>query len=171
MKIRSVSINNHRHAFIVRAGGRELSFPYVLADTPPTRTDPVVSVRVDPELGREAITYRLASGAEDSLHIEHFLSANRDPGYFRDRLLEQLTAEARRRLDQGGQSRREIGRRLATSPSQLYRLLDPANQRKTLDQMVRLLAVLGGQVELSVTTLPDRRTGRPARRRPRSRAS
>jgi hypothetical protein len=51
-------------------------------------------------------------------------------------------------------------RRLGTSASQLYRLLDPANHRKSIDQMVALLGVLGGDVKLTVVT----------RRKPRARA-
>jgi hypothetical protein len=41
-------------------------------------------------------------------------------------------------------------RRLKTSPSQLYRLLDPANYKKSMDEMMRLLAVLGYRVEVQL---------------------
>jgi len=51
-------------------------------------------------------------------------------------------------------ARREIIRRLGTSPSQLYRLLDPTNDRKSLDQMLRLLTVLSRDVELVVLSKP-----------------
>jgi hypothetical protein len=38
--------------------------------------DRLVEVRVDAELGREAFTYRLASGAEGSVHAESVLDGN-----------------------------------------------------------------------------------------------
>lgn len=175
MKIRSALANNHKHAFIVTAGGREWSFPYALADTPPTREDPIASVWVDAELGREGITYRLASGREDSLHFEHFLAANRDPDYFRVLLVQRLTLEARQRIASSAVTRRELIRRLATSPSQLYRLLDSANDRKSIDQLVRLLTVLGCDVDFLVsparTPLLGRPSGHTARPRRRSRVA
>jgi len=49
-----------------------------------------------------------------------------------------------------GLSKHEVVRRLKTSPSQLYRLLDPTNDRKSIDEMLRLLSVLGYTVEWSV---------------------
>ena len=47
-------------------------------------------------------------------------------------------------------SRREIIRRLGTSPAQLYRLLDQTNYRKSVDQMLSLLAALDCDVDLVV---------------------
>jgi hypothetical protein len=41
-------------------------------------------------------------------------------------------------------------RRLGTSVPQLYRLLDPTNARKTINQLVSLLHVLDCDVELIV---------------------
>jgi hypothetical protein len=46
--------------------------------------------------------------------------------------------------------RREIIRRLGTSPAQLYRLLDQTNYRKSVDQLLRLLQVLDCDVDLVV---------------------
>jgi hypothetical protein len=43
-----------------------------------------------------------------------------------------------------------VARKLSTSPAQLYRLLDPANQTKTLDQMIKLLAALGYELEYRI---------------------
>jgi hypothetical protein len=47
-------------------------------------------------------------------------------------------------------ARREIIQRLGTSPSQLYRLLDQTNYRKSVDQLLRLLKVLDCDVQLVV---------------------
>jgi hypothetical protein len=54
-------------------------------------------------------------------------------------------------------SRREIIRRLDTSATQLYRLLDPANTTKSLHRMVDLLHVLGCGVDIVVKDRPRRR--------------
>jgi hypothetical protein len=48
-------------------------------------------------------------------------------------------------------SRRELARRLKTSVPQLYRLLDPTNTRKSMNQLVCLLQVLDCSVDLVVT--------------------
>lgn len=150
MKIKSVRANNHRRAFDVTCGRRELSFPYAKADLAPTLDDPIVELFVDSELGREAFTFRLASGAEDSVHIERVLEYNHDPAYMRDLLLYELTVEAHEHLKASPLSKREIIRRLETSPAQFYRLLDQTNYRKSVDKMLELLGVLDCEVELVV---------------------
>jgi len=45
---------------------------------------------------------------------------------------------------------RESARRLGTSAPQLYRLLDPTNSSKSINQLISLLHVLGCQVELKM---------------------
>ncbi len=152
MKIRSVKRNNHRRAFEVATWRDRLVFPYAKADPVPTPDDGVKEVTIDEELGREAFTYRLASGQEGTIHIEQVLDYNQDPGYMRSLLLYKLTLEAQERLEQSPLSRREIIRRLGTSPAQFYRLLDSANDRKSVDKMLMLLHVLGCEVEVMVRT-------------------
>ena len=125
-------------------------FPHSKADPPPTTSDPVFQVAVDEELGREGFTYSLASGREGSVHIEQVLEYNQDPRYMRDMLLYKLTIEAQKRVEESALSRREIIRRLGTSPAQFYRLLDPTNYRKSVDRMLFLLHVLDCEVDLVV---------------------
>ncbi len=78
------------------------------------------------------------------------LEYNRDPGLLRDRLLYALTLEAQKRLARSPLSRRELIRRLRTSPAQFYRLLDQTNYRKSIDQMLALLQALDCDVRLTV---------------------
>ena len=98
MKIRSAAQNNRRRAFEVAAWRRQLLFPYAKADPQPTPADPALHVAVDEELGREAFTYRLASGREGSVHIEQVLEYNQDPRYLRDALLYRLTIETQKHV-------------------------------------------------------------------------
>ena len=150
MKIRRIVVNKRRKAFEVHTHRAIFSFPFAVAKPAPTRDDPVESAFVDPEVGREGFTYALASGREGTIHVDAVLEYNRDPATMADLMLYELTLEARRRLDRTRLGTREIIRRLGTSASQFYRLLDPANDRKSLRQMVALLAVLGCDVELKV---------------------
>ena len=158
MKILSVAANNRRHAFEVRTRRQEFVFPYAKADPAPSTGDRVAEVLVDPELGREAFSFRLASGAEGSVHIDAVLEYNEDPSYMADLTLYRLTQEARTRFEVSGLSTREVARSLGTSPTQLYRLLDPTNYSKSLRQLLTLLYLLGCDVDVEVK---DRR-GRAA---------
>ena len=157
MKIRSVNANNRRKVFEVRTSTRTFDFSYSKAHPRPTAADPIASVVVDKELGREAFTYVLKSGLEGSVHIDHVLDYNRDPTYMRDMLLYKLTLEAKKRVESSPLAKRELIRRLATSATQFYRLLDPTNRRKSIDQMLSLLQLLDCTVDLKV------RTNRPVR--------
>jgi predicted XRE-type DNA-binding protein len=58
--------------------------------------------------------------------------------------------KAGKRIETAGLSRREIARRLGTSVPQLYRLLDPTNDAKSINQLIALLHVLGCEVDLKV---------------------
>ena len=150
MKITSVRANNRKRVFEVVTRSGEWSFPYGKTDPSPTPADPIVELFIDPELAREGFTYVLASGAEGSVMMDHVLDYNEDPGYMRDLLLHNLTVEALKRLETAALSKREIIRRLGTSPAQFYRLLDTANYRKSVDKMLALLQVLGCEVEVTV---------------------
>jgi hypothetical protein len=67
-------------------------------------------------------------------------------------LLYRLTLEAQKRVAASPLSKREIVRRLGTSATQLYRLLDQTNFRKSVDQLLALLQVLNCDVDLVVRT-------------------
>ena len=157
MKILGVVANNRKHTFEVRTSRQTLMFPYTKTDPTPSSADRIAEVFVDPELGREGFTYRLASGDEGSVHIDAVLEYNEDPSYMAELTLYRLTEEARSRFEASGLSAREVSRWLNTSPTQLYRLLDPTNYSKSLRQLISLLYVLGCEVELEVKDRPRRR--------------
>ena len=150
MKIRSVKPNNRRKLFEVTTAGKRLVFPFARLEVQPTAEDPLAEVFVDKELGSEGFTYVLQSGREGTVHIEDVLEYNQDPDYLRDLLLYRLTLEAQKCIAATSLAKREIIRRLGTSPTQLYRLLDQTNYRKSVDQMLRLLQVLDCDVQLVV---------------------
>src|SRR5215813_5556717 len=150
MKIRSVRFNNKRKDFEVAASVKKFVFPYVKATPSPTSDDPVTWVYVDKELVGEGFTYELQSVKTGTVHAEQVLEYNRDPNYLRDLMLYKLTIEAQRRIADSPLSKREIIRRLGTSATQLYRLLDQTNYKKSLDQLVSLLQLLDCEVDLVV---------------------
>jgi len=101
-------------------------------------------------MGSEGFCYVLRSGREGTVHIEQVLEYNKDPGHLRDQLLYNLTLEAQKRVAASPLSRREIIRRLGTSATQFYRLLDQTNYRTSVDQLVSLLQILDCDVQLVV---------------------
>ena len=158
MKIRKVTANNRRKAFEVSTASNVFPFPYAICRPEPTAEDPVERVYPDPDAGREAFTYVLGSGAEGTIHIDHVLEYNRDPGYLKDQTLYKLTLAARERVEKSDLSTREIIRRLGTSASQFYRLLDQTNHRKSIGQLLALLELLDCEVDSEESdpfTAPD----------------
>ncbi len=150
MKIKTVAGNNRRKVFEVKTATRTWVLPYAKLDPRPTLQDPLATVFVAPELGREGFTYVLRSGREGTVHIYQVLEYNQDPGYLRDALLYKLTLKAQERVKATPLSKREIIRRLGTSATQFYRLLDQTNYAKTIDQLLCLLQVLDCHVDLVV---------------------
>ena len=151
MKIRRVVVNQRKAQLeVVVTNGTVLPLPFSRLSPRPTSTDRIREVYPDKELAKEAFTYVLASGAEGSVHLDAVLEYNQDPHYMSELLLHQLTVQARNRIEECDLSRREISRRLGTSLPQLYRLLDPTNKTKSLNQMISLLHVLGCEVAVVV---------------------
>jgi hypothetical protein len=157
VKLIGVATDNRKRRFEIKTRRQSLIFPYAKLDPTPSSADPVVEVFVDRELGNEAFTYRLASGAEGSVHADALLEYNEDPGYLAELALHRLTLEARTRYQASGLSAREVARLLGTSPAQLYRLLDPTNYSKSVRQLLSLLYLLGAQVDVDVKDRPARR--------------
>ena len=151
MKVRRVAVNNRKQRLeVTTSSGRILPFPYAKLDPRPAQKNRVREASPDRELGNQAVTYVLESGAEGSLHLDDVLEYNEDPRYLSELLMHRLTVEARKRIEPAGLSRREIVRRMNTSLPQLYRLLDPTNTTKSLNQLVSLLHVLGCDVDVVV---------------------
>lgn len=152
MKIRGVNVNNRKAQLeLMLRSGRTLPIPYAKLTPRPTRTNRIQKAYVDKELGHEAVTYVLKSGAEGAVHVDHALEYNQDPSYLAELMIHKLTVEAQRRVDRSGLSRRELARRLDTSVAQLYRLLDPANTKKGFAQLLALLHVLDCEVRFVIT--------------------
>ncbi len=157
MKIQCVVINNRKRLFEIQTRRETYVFPYTKVTPTPSAENRIVEVYVDAEIGREGFTYRLASGAEGSVHIDAVLEYNEDPSYMAELTLYRLTLEAKERFEDSGLSAREVSRLLKTSPTQLYRLLEPTNYSKSLKQLVSLLYLLGAEVEVEVRNRSRRR--------------
>ena len=150
MKIQAVHFNNRKKAFEVRMRNRVFVYPYARMERAPLPGDMVREAYIDTELGREGFSYVLDSGREGTIHAEQVLDYNEDPDYLRTALLYKLTVEAQKRLEASSLSKREIIRRLGTSATQFYRLLDQTNTRKSIGQLLSLLHILDCDVELVV---------------------
>jgi hypothetical protein len=149
--ITAVSANNRKKEFQVSSELGMLTFPFAILDVKPTPDNPIVELYVDEELASEWFTYVLKSGEMDSVALDQVRWYNRDPKYMHDMLLYKLSVEAQKRVKESPLSKREIIRRLGTSPSQLYRILDTTFYGKTVDQILKLFHVLQCEVEVKVT--------------------
>ncbi|TKS57853.1 MAG: hypothetical protein EWM72_03428 [Nitrospira sp.] len=152
MKIQSVTHNNRKRAFQVKASKKMFQLPYSKVDPQPSADDSITRVFVDKELGREGFTFVLESGKEGTVHSEQVLEYNQDPHFLRDALLYKLTIESQKRVEKTALSKREIIRRLGTSATQFYRLLDQTNYHKSINQLLSLLHVLDCDIDLLVRT-------------------
>ena len=150
MKILQVTANNRKKAFEVSTDDEKYLFPYAVVRPSPNKEKRVVDVFVDPELDHEGFVYKLDSGEDGSVHIDHVLEYNRDPGYVTDMLLYKLTLCVQKAIKDSSLSKREIIRRLGTSPAQYYRLIDQTNYKKSVRQLFSLLHILDCEIEFEL---------------------
>jgi predicted XRE-type DNA-binding protein len=158
VKIRSVTFNNRKQCFTVRAGAVDYQFPYAALERGPARRRRVVRAFVDPELGSEAFTFETDDGTVDAVHLDNVLLLNHDPRAEFEATLYRLTLAAEEALAESGMSKRSVARRLGASMSQLARLLDATVHAKSIGQMMALLRILGREVEIVVRRLDPART-------------
>ena len=153
MKILSVRPNNRKRAFELLTSEGDYPFPFAKLAVQPSKLDRVRDVYPDPDAGYQAFTYELESGAEDTVHLDAVLEYNQDPDLLNELLLYELTMKTREAVAESRLSKREMIRRLGTSPSQFYRLLDPTYYGKSVGQMAALLHILGRELEFEVRSL------------------
>jgi hypothetical protein len=150
MKINRVLANNRKKAFVLETSRGKMDYPYSRLRVKPQSSDPVIHVAPDRDLGKEGFTYVLKSGKANTIHSDSVLEYHQDPDYICELMLHNLTVRALELLKAQQTPKRELARRLKTSPKQLYRLLDPTDYGKTINQMVRLLHVMGQSVEIVI---------------------
>lgn len=150
MKIRSVQYNNRRKVFTLDTEKGKMEFPYACAEPRPVQGNYVREAYVDSELGEEGFSYRLQSGEEGAVHGDSVLEQNQDPDYFSELMLYNLTLALRQTIEESPLSKREIIRKSKISPPQFYRLMNPANSRKSAGQIFRILYALNRDVEFSI---------------------
>ena len=148
MKITGIDFDNLKKQFLITTSETLFTFPYGKSYCVPSRDNPIKKIWIDEDFGGDAFSYMLHDGQDGTVHMDHILEYNRDPNYMTELLLYKLTIEAKRHLKQGQMSNREIIRRLGTSASQYYRLLDQTNTAKSINKMLNLLQVLGCEVDV-----------------------
>jgi hypothetical protein len=105
------------------------------------------------------------------VHLDAVLEYHQDPAYWNEVLVHRLTVETRKALEQSDLAKREVVRRLGTSPSQLYRLLDPSRTGKSAGQLLAILHLLGREVDVVVRPKGTRRPPSVVRRKRGGRAA
>jgi len=150
LKIKFVTVNNRKKAIEIETSKDKFSLPFSRLELRPSAKNKIAQIFVDKELGSRAVTYLMTSGKEASVHLDAFLDYNKDPDFVRAAALYQRTIAAMELMSKSSLSKHEVVRRLKTSPSQLARLLDPANKSKSVDEMLRLMSVLGYRVEWQI---------------------
>lgn len=150
LKIKRAAVDNRKHLIYAETVKGTFSLPFGKLSRKISPENPIETIFSDSELGNVALTYILKDGSEDSIPIDAFLDHNQDPDYFIALELHKLTVEALKAFKKNSLAKREICRRLETSMSQLQRLFDPSNTNKSVDQMMRLIYVLGCRVHIEV---------------------
>lgn len=150
MKINKITINNRKKSFELEAGKKKYDFPFSQLRLKPKSNDKIKHVEIDEECANEAFTYLLESNKEDTVPMDAVLSYNKDPDYEHGIMLYRLSMKAQKLLAKSQGSKREIIRRMGTSPTQFYRLIDQTNYNKTIEQMLKLLRALDCTVEFTI---------------------
>jgi hypothetical protein len=147
MKIKRVFAHDKKKAFIVQVGVKTYEVPFSSFPVAPSKRDPLTSVSVDKDLGGMGFTFHVRSGKQQTMLLDQILEMHHDPEVARKRTLYELSCLAQDTVRRSNLTKRAISRRLECTPTHLYRLLDQTFYGKTIDQMVKLLSVLGVELQ------------------------
>lgn len=147
MKITNVSIDRRRKELVITAGRRAFRYPLALLPV----KEALMDAKADEEIGREGVECTFASGRVETVHLDDIRAQLGDSEHAKEVMLYELTVKAQELMKERGLPRRALCRLLATSPAQVYRLLDQKCYSKSIDKMVELLRVLGYRVSFKVT--------------------
>ncbi len=148
MKIKKIKTNNKKNCFELETSKDRYTFPFSKLDPKPHSKNKILEVYIDPELDYTGVTYTLESGEKNSFLLDQVMEYNKDSEYMRRQHLYLLTDQVLNLIDKSKISKREIIRRMQTSPTQFYRLLSTTNYNKTIDQMIKLLSALDCHVKM-----------------------
>ncbi len=160
--MRHLKVNNRKRCLEWNHSKVTLTYPFSKLKIVPTSSDPIVEIYTDKETAGQWAFYKLKSGVEGNIPLDAFLEYNRDPEYIRKLVLFDLTCSVLKQIKKEKIPKRELARKMKTSPAQLYRLLNTANYSKTIDQMVRLLAVMGNEVVFELKAITTKHSKRAA---------
>ena len=90
----------------------------------------------------------LKSGQEDTVMLDQVLEYHQEPEYMLNMLKYKLTVFIRKAMEREKIAKNELRRRINTSSSQMQRLFDLDNNKKSVDKMIMLAAALGYPIEL-----------------------
>ena len=96
MKINTICLNNRAKTFCVETRKGTFEYPFARLDIRPTTKNGIREIFINSDLGREAVTYFLELGKENSVHLDAFLEYNKDPDYLRMLFLYELTVEGQK---------------------------------------------------------------------------
>jgi hypothetical protein len=153
--IERVTPNYRKRAFEVEVASGILILPFAKVDPTPSAQDRVWRLDVRNPGYDASFAYELWSGKKGSVQLDAIFDDQEDPALLRRILHDRLMEHVQARLRRSPLSKREICRRLRTSPAQLYRTLHRRKGRKSVDPLLDLLAVLGCEVEVRVRERDD----------------
>jgi hypothetical protein len=150
MKVKKIEVNNRKRLFEVSLkNGKEYTFPFSQLDIKPVATNKIASVEVDKEIASEGFSYLLEDGSGDTILVDQVLAFHCDPEYQLQQTLYNLTLALKSALSESTLSKRQLAELLGTSLSQLERLLDQTNYKKSANSLIKALGYLSRTVEIS----------------------
>jgi len=138
-KFKNVEIDNRKRIFRLEyTSGLKLDCPYFSLGI----RGKVVTAAPDPETGAHSFFFTLDDGRTDYVPFDQPLHIARNPEYIKEQTLHAMTKQLNEFIRREKVAKRVLARRLNTSPSQLERLLDPANYQKEMSRLVEIGAIL-----------------------------
>ena len=102
----------------------------------------VVEAGPDSEVGGHSFYFVLDNGKKDYVPYDQPLHIVQNPEYVKEQALYEDTRQLNEFIEKAGISKRELARRLGTSMSQLFRLLDAPNYKKELSRLIEIAAMM-----------------------------
>lgn len=148
-KIKAAQCNNRKHIIHIEyLSGKKVEVHYsqlgILKN--------ILKIWVDKETRGKSIGILLENGQEEYMPYDQALALVKDPEYQLQNQIERLIAHIKEALKKKKVSKRYLAEKLKTSDNQIQRLLNPKILNKNLEQLYGVAALLGLELEWTVTS-------------------
>ena len=146
-KFKNVKFNNRKRQIeVTYTSGKKYTIHYSSLGIKKN----ILEALIDDETKGHSIIFKFNDGKHDYMPYDQPLAIMKDPEYLLSTHIEYITAMIKKTLKDKKISKKYLAEQLNTSENQIHRLLNPTILNKNLEQLYKIISLLGYEFKISI---------------------